>query len=813
MADTEVGSLVVKMRADLSEYIKKLEEMEKETDDKSNKVAKSLDKIGTGLAKIGVGLGTVAGLAVKSAMDWGAAVNDMVDKTGMAGEEASKLLAITNRVGVSAEETGTMFSRFSRAAYDAAQAQETMKAGGAEATDAFTTMGISVTNLDGTMKSSSALFGEIKALIADMPAGLQKTALEMEFFGRAGTKMDDMLNMTQTEMDETIKRAQDMGLIMSTEASAAWEQFSFEINTTKLSLTSLGVSVGNELLPALKSLLADAQGITQAFVSLDPETRKNIISMVSFGAEVGIAYKILGKSSGVILDVAKALGVLKASTIAAAGPWGILAFAIGTAVVALGDYKKAQMENEGQNLTIEGEDGQEYEVKNPYYKSKTDNADFSRMQNGTNNEELARLQAERLGEKYKITAATGAGGTASAGDTKTELATYLETSGRLTQLWQSQVDLNEISRAGYRALLEERLEGLKLISAGEDELMDKEQAQKSLEVQIQSISQKIREEEMADTISAQTRITSAKKDSLSQQQEAERHNLQMSETFSLDEYEAKRENWASETAFKLQNIEEVYNAESESLNATIKLYEDLRAEKGTLTREENEQYKNYLEQKRQLDSKYALNREQIENSYTERVAAQQKQIINENNDMISSLILNTKSGHDILSDMWTDFVKQTVAKLWSINSETNIFTMLLGGLFGGSGGNSGGMSNGYGYSINTGVADYSNFEFRASGGPVSANTPYIVGEQGPELFMPTYNGSIIPNSALTSGGGVQSNGTNSTSVVNVNQTFNGQQDASVVAQIKASLPYIKSEIRNAIQNETSMRNAIKGATT
>ena len=37
---------------------------------------------------------------------------------------------------------------------------------------------------------------------------------------------------------------------------------------------------------------------------------------------------------------------------------------------------------------------------------------------------------------------------------------------------------------------------------------------------------------------------------------------------------------------------------------------------------------------------------------------------------------------------------------------------------------------------------------RAIGGPVSANKPYIVGERGPELFMPNSSGQIVPNHAL-----------------------------------------------------------------
>ena len=50
--------------------------------------------------------------------------------------------------------------------------------------------------------------------------------------------------------------------------------------------------------------------------------------------------------------------------------------------------------------------------------------------------------------------------------------------------------------------------------------------------------------------------------------------------------------------------------------------------------------------------------------------------------------------------------------------------------------------------------------FRATGGPVSGGSPYVVGERGPELFVPAVSGSIVPNNAVgsfmsgrTNGGG------------------------------------------------------------
>ena len=37
---------------------------------------------------------------------------------------------------------------------------------------------------------------------------------------------------------------------------------------------------------------------------------------------------------------------------------------------------------------------------------------------------------------------------------------------------------------------------------------------------------------------------------------------------------------------------------------------------------------------------------------------------------------------------------------------------------------------------------------RALGGPVSGGTPYLVGERGPELFVPSVSGGIVPNNSV-----------------------------------------------------------------
>lgn len=59
---------------------------------------------------------------------------------------------------------------------------------------------------------------------------------------------------------------------------------------------------------------------------------------------------------------------------------------------------------------------------------------------------------------------------------------------------------------------------------------------------------------------------------------------------------------------------------------------------------------------------------------------------------------------------------------------------------------------------------------KATGGPVSAGKSYLVGERGPELFVPSGSGNIIPNSAMSGGGTV------------INLTVNGALDAEGTAR-------------------------------
>lgn len=103
-------------------------------------------------------------------------------------------------------------------------------------------------------------------------------------------------------------------------------------------------------------------------------------------------------------------------------------------------------------------------------------------------------------------------------------------------------------------------------------------------------------------------------------------------------------------------------------------------------------------------------------------------LANSMTNIFEGLIDGSKSVKEVIADL----LKQLGSMMLN-----NAFKALLSGGLGGGGGFLGGLAGLFG--------------FRANGGPVSANSPYIVGERGPELMVPSTSGTVIKNSDLMAG--------------------------------------------------------------
>ena len=121
-------------------------------------------------------------------------------------------------------------------------------------------------------------------------------------------------------------------------------------------------------------------------------------------------------------------------------------------------------------------------------------------------------------------------------------------------------------------------------------------------------------------------------------------------------------------------------------------------------------------------------------------------------------------------------------------SLNNLFSSI--GLGGGSGAGSGGGSTGNLLgNIGSLLASLLGSPGRASGGPVSPGRGYMVGERGPELFMPTSAGRI--DNGLSGSGGRD---------VRVSISINAPQGTSAPQALQRSSRQVASAVRRALSD-------------
>lgn len=103
---------------------------------------------------------------------------------------------------------------------------------------------------------------------------------------------------------------------------------------------------------------------------------------------------------------------------------------------------------------------------------------------------------------------------------------------------------------------------------------------------------------------------------------------------------------------------------------------------------------------------------------------------------ITTALMN---GQDVLGS-FKDFFKKIISQVISEALRLMVIQPILNSIFG---------SFGFGFDAG---GTLGKIKPKAMGGPVMKNKPYITGERGEELFIPSTNGTIIPNHMLGNGG-------------------------------------------------------------
>jgi len=227
-----------------------------------------------GIAGVGVAASLVAG--IKSVIDLGDEMNDLSQKVGISVKDLATWK-------LAAEQSGTSLESVAKGVKGLSQYM-------VQNSDKLREAGITATDANGALVQLADLFNA-------MPDGVEKTALAVQLFGKAGMDMIPMLNLGSQGLDEARKKAEDYGKKMAELAPQA-DKFNDVLRELKLQSELTGISFTGRLIDpmtkaaeAIKDARSGAEGLYSAMKKLQELTNSgplSVFGLVAAGADIAI---------------------------------------------------------------------------------------------------------------------------------------------------------------------------------------------------------------------------------------------------------------------------------------------------------------------------------------------------------------------------------------------------------------------------------------------------------------------------------------------------------------------------------------------
>ncbi|WP_078390726.1 phage tail tape measure protein [Shouchella patagoniensis] len=230
--------------------------------------------------------------------------------------EAMKMVApVSNALGISMEDTATAIGKMGDAGISGSQAGTTLRAmflslanPTGQTVKAMEDLGIEVTNADGAMKPLPELMGHIGDKMDGM-TDAQKTQTAAQLVGREATSgflallevgEDDLASYSQA-LTDSAGTAEEMARVQNDTVNGAFKEF-------KSALEEVGISIGNEYLPAVRSIIESGTDVMRWAGDLNPELISMALNFGAASAGIALATTTLIKLAGAIKGLFVSMG-------------------------------------------------------------------------------------------------------------------------------------------------------------------------------------------------------------------------------------------------------------------------------------------------------------------------------------------------------------------------------------------------------------------------------------------------------------------------------------------------------------------------
>ena len=274
----------------------------------------------------------IGAATVKSAA-WADDLNTMSKVYGISTGQLQMYSAAAELVDVDLETVTATHSKLTKQMASASD-------GTGASAEAFKTLGVSITNADGSLRDADTVWNETIAALGNVTNETERDTLAMQLMGKSAQELNPLIEdggETYQNLADTLAKY-DLNFIDQETLDNA-NSFNDSLDTIKaigmVTFQQLGTTMASVLAPALEKVVDWVGQIANWLTSLSPETQAMIATIAAVLAVVAPLLLILGKFAfalNAIITIAPAVGT--AITVMT-GPVGLIIAAI-AAVIAAG---------------------------------------------------------------------------------------------------------------------------------------------------------------------------------------------------------------------------------------------------------------------------------------------------------------------------------------------------------------------------------------------------------------------------------------------------------------------------------------------
>lgn len=293
----------------------------KSISDKSGQVAQKTKGMSAAAGGLIAGLGATAYKSAQAADE----INTLAKQTGLSTAEIQKYKYAADLIDVDLETITKSHAKLTKNMATAAK-------GTGDAAAAFKSLGVSVTNADGSLRNNKAVFNETIDALARVENETQRDAYAMAIFGKSAQDLNPLILGGSQALEQLGKDAENAGLILSQDTLDSANQFNDAIDTLKAktggSFAKIGAEIATLLTPLLEKAAAALEKVVNWLTNLSPTAQMVILVIIGLVAAISPIASIISAVTGAVAAF---------NAVSAIANWQLLLIvAVIAAVIAIG---------------------------------------------------------------------------------------------------------------------------------------------------------------------------------------------------------------------------------------------------------------------------------------------------------------------------------------------------------------------------------------------------------------------------------------------------------------------------------------------